>query len=413
MAGKSRTVKQLAQEAGVDADEVLVTLWDLNINNVLGPNDRVRRRQVDIARRALGVATRDAIRSLGYWRMVLGITPSELADLLEESGFPVSPQAQRVPQGAVSKLKVEVRRRGIDPLTGRIGRPRLAVRDTQDAPAVADKVPQQAEVFVWRAPGHERDLRFVSVEEVEAIHFDLVQDFAASDDPMKPPGIRSKDLLASAVFRPHTSIGSVMKYPTIETSAAALLHAIIQDHPFHNGNKRTALVSMLVMLDQNGLVPICNEDELFKLVLQVAQHRITDIYPEHLADREVLAIADWIFERSRLVEKGERPIPWRRLRGILRAYHCDMERLTGRMNITRKLKETGIFGLTKTITLQTQVFYGDDGRDVKVDAIKTLREELHLDDMHGVDSYNFYSNPTEPADFIAKYRKTLYRLAKL
>ncbi len=90
-----------------------------------------------------------------------------------------------------------------------------------------------------------------------AIHNALVLDFLHQENPIDPPGPRNDDIIASAVFRQHTSIGDVLKYPSVELSAAALLHSLVNNHPFHNGNKRTALVSMLVLLDENELMLTC------------------------------------------------------------------------------------------------------------------------------------------------------------
>lgn len=259
---------------------------------------------------------------------------------------------------------------------------------------------------------------WLSENDVKLIHFALVEDFARSDNPISPSGVRSQPLLASAVFRPETAIGETLKYPTVETSAAALLHALVLNHPFYNGNKRTALVSMLVFLDRNGFVPTCSEDDLFKLVLQVAQHRISPLAPDAMADREVLAIAEWMWKRIRLVEKGEIPVSWRRFRKILTAYGCETTFPTGagnRLNITRTLEQKiGIFSRRNVPPLSTQVFHRDGRSDVRVDTIKKIREDLRLDDAHGVDSHDFYDRePARISDFITTYRKTLDRLAKL
>jgi prophage maintenance system killer protein len=90
------------------------------------------------------------------------------------------------------------------------------------------------------------ELRTISTEEIIQIHESLVQDFACSDNPLEPPGIRSLPLLQSAVSRQFTSIGGICKYPEALGNAATLAYGLCNDHPFHNGNKRTALVSMLV-----------------------------------------------------------------------------------------------------------------------------------------------------------------------
>jgi len=79
-----------------------------------------------------------------------------------------------------------------------------------------------------------------------------VADFAGTGDPIAPPGVRSMTLLESAVSRQHTALGGRLKYADPVSSAATLLYGICSDHPFHNGNKRTALVAMLVHLDDTG-----------------------------------------------------------------------------------------------------------------------------------------------------------------
>jgi death-on-curing family protein len=271
--------------------------------------------------------------------------------------------------------------------------------------------------FIWRTPGHKRELRWLSVDEVRHIHYALVDDFSSTADPINPPGVRSEDLLSSAVHRPRTALGGTLKYPTVETSAAALLHSIILDHPFHNGNKRTSLVSVLVFLDENGFFPDFDQDEVFKLLLQIAQHGIVDSSQPYLPDREVLAIAEWFVGKCRFVEKGERPLSFHKVRQILASYGCNVSPVTaGKVNITRGVVEQsswGIFGPRKK-RLQTQMPYSGDGREVPMSTIKKIRKDLYLDEHHAIDSHAFYSKepPIQLPEFIARYRKTLDRLAK-
>jgi hypothetical protein len=81
------------------------------------------------------------------------------------------------------------------------------------------------------------------------------------------------------------------------------------------------------------------------------------------------------------------------------------------MSITKVVKRRRI--LSRPRTLHTQISYGDDRRDVPTNTIKKIRKDLQLDDLNGVDSQAFYSKgPLGTTDFIARYRKTLLRLAK-
>lgn len=90
-----------------------------------------------------------------------------------------------------------------------------------------------------------------AIQDVSNIHLHLTQLFAAEDDPISPSGIRNQDLLESACTRPHTGSGSSDKYHTVDLKLAALFHSLTKNHPFHNGNKRTALAALLAGLSRN------------------------------------------------------------------------------------------------------------------------------------------------------------------
>jgi len=403
MARRRKTVKQLADEAKIDADEALITLWGVGFDKIIGPNDTFGPREANKARRALGMATRRELKSVAYWMSVLNLYETEFRSLLRKLSVPIGEKAQRLPSKAISRLKAEARKRGIDPTTGT-----MTTLDTR-------RKEGKATAFKWRTPGHKCELHWLNEDQVRAIHFELVRDFSSSPEPIIPQGVQSESLLASALFRPKTALGETLKYPTIETSAAALLHSIIHDHPFHNGNKRTALVSTLVFLDENGFFPEFNEDEVFQLVMRVAQHQIAVAYPENLVDREVLAIADWLYHHCRVSKKGNRPIPFRKLRRILWEYKCILTPTIGnKINITRKTKKKSFIHIfEREKILQTQIPNYNDGQEVARNTINKIRKTLHLDDHNGIDSHAFYSKePIMATDFIAYYRKTLGRLAK-
>lgn len=105
-----------------------------------------------------------------------------------------------------------------------------------------------------------------------ATHFELVRMFQKEKDPIVPAGVRDENLLRSAVERPGTSLGNTEKYRSIEAKAAALFHSLMMNHPFHNGNKRTALVATLRFLDRHDRRIAASDDEVFAFVIDVASH---------------------------------------------------------------------------------------------------------------------------------------------
>ena len=240
--------------------------------------------------------------------------------------------------------------------------------------------------------------------DIEKIHYELVKDFAVSRDPIDPPGVRSKPLLESAAGRPKTSLGMIDKYPTVPMAGAALTHAIVHNHPFHNGNKRTALVSLLVFVDKNGFLLDTTEDELYEFLLQVASHNLRANDNNQIVagpDNEVLHIANWLIYRLRVIAKEERMRKWRELRKILEHYECSLAVIQGnRINIMRG-------------ELRTQVNFRNWGTDVEVNTIHKIRRDLELDEEHGYDSDIFYNRDAKIPGFINKYRQLIVKLAKV
>lgn len=139
----------------------------------------------------------------------------------------------------------------------------------------------------------ETRVHYLEINDLLGIHFALVEMFAKDNDPIYPPGPKDKGLLESATHRPRTALGQSEKYPSIRAKAAALFHSMVKNHPFHNGNKRTALVSLLVFLDKNGFLIDASDDDLFTFVINTAK----TTRPESgsgTSDKEVATIENWI-----------------------------------------------------------------------------------------------------------------------
>ncbi|MSQ54807.1 MAG: type II toxin-antitoxin system death-on-curing family toxin [Betaproteobacteria bacterium] len=93
------------------------------------------------------------------------------------------------------------------------------------------------------------------------------------------PGLRDRGLLESAVAAPQASFGgeALLKDP-LEVAAAYLFY-LCSNHPFVDGNERTALACALVFLQANGLLadpglPARNVDAWEALVLEVAASKL-------------------------------------------------------------------------------------------------------------------------------------------
>ena len=212
-------------------------------------------------------------------------------------------------------------------------------------------------------------------------------------------------------------MGEVRKYSTVEVYAAALLHSLVHNHPFFNGNKRTGLVNMLVLLDRNNLLLTCTEQELFKQVLLVAQHGLVPQGVSQRADREVIALTSWICAHSRPIQRGERSLKWARTAQALGAAPgCTLSSpLPGnKVKVERIVTTEGRLRIPRTRKLKVTAGYRNDGAEVDVNQLNYIRRELHLDEEHGYDAEYFYGKGRQhPDEFIGQYRTLLKRLARL
>ncbi len=101
-------------------------------------------------------------------------------------------------------------------------------------------------------------------DEVLQIHKLLIAEFGGME------GVREPGLLDAALQRPFAGFGETEFYPSAEEKAAAILESIAKNHPFVDGNKRTAYVLMRLMLLEYGMDLVASQDEKYDFVVEVA-----------------------------------------------------------------------------------------------------------------------------------------------
>ena len=99
---------------------------------------------------------------------------------------------------------------------------------------------------------------FPTIEEIVAIHDAAVREFGGS------LGLRDMGALASAVMRPQIGY-----YDTLIEEAAALMESLAMNHPFIDGNKRTAFYTTDAFLRRNGSFIDCDNDEAHRFFMRL------------------------------------------------------------------------------------------------------------------------------------------------
>jgi len=110
---------------------------------------------------------------------------------------------------------------------------------------------------------------FVSKSMVLSIHARQIERFGGT------PGVRDEGLLESALAQPQATFGGQFLHPTINEQAAAYLYHIAMNHPFIDGNKRTAFAVMDTFLRLNNCALNLTDDRAYDLVMRVARGTMT------------------------------------------------------------------------------------------------------------------------------------------
>jgi death-on-curing protein len=113
------------------------------------------------------------------------------------------------------------------------------------------------------------ELQFLTLEEVLAIHENRIRKYGGSS------GVRDIGLLESAMGSVEATFGGQFLNATPFEMAAAYLYSICRNHPFLDGNKRSALACALAFLRLNGRKVVSVEDDLYDLVIGVAEGRVS------------------------------------------------------------------------------------------------------------------------------------------
>lgn len=105
---------------------------------------------------------------------------------------------------------------------------------------------------------------FLTLDEVLGIHADQIRMYGGGS------GVRDLNLLRSALAMPETTFDGEYLHPSVFEMAGAYLFHIARNHPFVDGNKRTALMCALVFLGLSGERIESEPDDLYRVVDGVA-----------------------------------------------------------------------------------------------------------------------------------------------
>lgn len=123
--------------------------------------------------------------------------------------------------------------------------------------------------------------QYLTPEQVLFFHSRLIAETGGEQ------GIRDLGMLLSALGRPQAIFDEKELYPDLFSKAAALMDSLVRNHPFVDGNKRTAITAAALFLRLNGYRMVVENAEMVRFTLACAQS-------QHSLDE----ITDWFLKYS-------------------------------------------------------------------------------------------------------------------
>lgn len=255
--------------------------------------------------------------------------------------------------------------------------------------------------------------KYLSAEQVEVIHSELARKFADSDDPIGSKGpVDGGQLLRSAVTRPHTGMRLAgygqAKYAKVEEAGAALTHSLIHNHPFPDGNKRTATLSLIAFLYENKRQLVAEPDDLYDAIVALARHRLptaSESTSNGVAsgpDEEVAAFASWVKSHIADIDHPIRRMQWRKLRTLLVRRGCRVAHGQGNsITVERPGKGKSFIGAR------------NDGDELDASTVRQVMQDLDLTSLHTPLAKQREGAPTFFEEAIDDWREVLYKLGEL
>ena len=241
-------------------------------------------------------------------------------------------------------------------------------------------------------------------------------------EPVSPTGVKDMGLLESAVARQSIGFGTQLIYDNPYSNCATLVFGVACNHGFHNGNKRAALLCLIMHLYRNGYVlkQSLNNIEIYEFLRSVASHGLKEfsksgeykslynsIYKyQKLNDIEadIKFMEFFIKKFSESKQHSNRHLKWNLL--IAKLEQLGIAAQIDGSKITLTQETGGLFNRKRirsypyNSSVCTKYLLGD------------IRGDFHLRDTDGLDGMSFYSEEIFLDEEIVLNKKAIYKLSK-
>ncbi len=127
-------------------------------------------------------------------------------------------------------------------------------------------------------------IRELSLKEVEYLAFEMAKEIMTWNEPIPDFGTRYPNILESCIKTQFQTYGQKPLYKKLTGKGTILFYLMIKNHPFENGNKRIAIMTLLTFLFLNRKWLRVSNEQLYKFAIEVAksESKLKDDYIQHI-----------------------------------------------------------------------------------------------------------------------------------
>lgn len=240
------------------------------------------------------------------------------------------------------------------------------------------------------------DRPHLNCEDVLDAHYLICDHFLRLGEGIAGFGPKDFGLLSSAVSRQLASAGGSFVYDDFWDIASSLIFGLINDHPFHDGNKRTAFLSSVFFMMEHGFTPAVDISAVEDFTVEIADYKRA--HGRHMEVSEIAPRFKTMFRRQD--NRMSYIVTFNELQGLLKTHGCSIGNPSGNF-INVYVGEQWV----------SQIGFPGWSKEVSRNAISTVRKSTGLLPENGVDAQVFFKGADPLSILIGEYEEPLKRLA--
>jgi death-on-curing family protein len=240
------------------------------------------------------------------------------------------------------------------------------------------------------------DRPHLTCEDVIDAHYLICDHFLKIGEGIAGFGPKDFGLLSSAVSRQLASAGGSFVYSDFWDIASSLIFGLINDHPFHDANKRTAFLSSVFFMMEHGYTPSVDIKDVEDFTVEIADYNRAN--GRHMEIMEISPRFKTMFRKQD--NRMSYIVTFNELQALLTPHGCSIGSPSGNyINVYRGNERVA------------QIGFPGWSKEVSRNAISTVRKSTGLLPENGIDAQVFFKGADPLSTLIGAYEEPLRRLA--